>query len=109
MRAKRIEAQQAAGTGASSPAPAPSTTPPNSAENAPFRESAVAADARSERVVAVEFTGANARFRESRSEGRPSPPRKPRNAERRSREYLKPAEVEKLTRAAERLGRHGHR
>ena len=36
-------------------------------------------------------------------------PRKLRNAERRSREYLTQAEVERLMRAAERLGRHGHR
>jgi site-specific recombinase XerD len=47
----------------------------------------------------------NAHFRESS----PPPPRKPRNAERRSREYLTPAEVERLMKAAERLGRHGHR
>ncbi|MHC1766168.1 MAG: tyrosine-type recombinase/integrase [Verrucomicrobiia bacterium] len=42
-------------------------------------------------------------------ESSPSPPRKPRNADRRSREYLTPAEVERLMKAAERLGRHGHR
>jgi type 1 fimbriae regulatory protein FimB/type 1 fimbriae regulatory protein FimE len=46
-----------------------------------------------------------AHFRESSS----PPPRKPRNSERRSREYLTPAEVERLMKAAERLGRHGHR
>lgn len=44
-------------------------------------------------------------FRESSS----PPPRKPRNAERRSREYLTPAEVERIMKAAEGLGRHGHR
>ena len=47
----------------------------------------------------------NNRFRESSA----SPPRKPRNSERRSREYLTPAEVERLMKAAEGLGRHGHR
>jgi type 1 fimbriae regulatory protein FimB/type 1 fimbriae regulatory protein FimE len=31
------------------------------------------------------------------------------NAERRSREFLTPAEVERLINAAEKLGRHGHR
>ena len=37
------------------------------------------------------------------------PPRKPENVERRSREYLTPAEVEQLITAARKLGRHGHR
>ena len=37
------------------------------------------------------------------------PPRKPRNAEVRSREYLTPREVEKLMAAARKLCRHGHR
>ena len=37
------------------------------------------------------------------------PPRKPRNIDRRSREYLTPHEVDKLIAAAGRLGRHGHR
>ncbi len=37
------------------------------------------------------------------------PPRRPRNAEVRSREYLSPDEVEALIKAAERVGRHGHR
>jgi type 1 fimbriae regulatory protein FimB/type 1 fimbriae regulatory protein FimE len=37
------------------------------------------------------------------------PPRKPRNAEVRSREYLTPREVEKLMAAARKIGRHGHR
>src|SRR5262249_25080667 len=89
-------------------APAPSASA-NTPENAPFRESASEQEQQSPRVVAVEFTGSETRFRESRSEVRPNPPRKPRNAERRSREDLAPAEVERLTRAAERLGRHGHR
>ena len=37
------------------------------------------------------------------------PPRRPRNAEVRSREYLTPDEVETLITAAKRVGRHGHR
>ena len=37
------------------------------------------------------------------------PPPKPRNADRRSREYLTSAEVDQLMRAARRVGRHGHR
>src|SRR5262249_10204980 len=37
------------------------------------------------------------------------PPQKSRNAERRSREYLTQAEVERLMKAAECLGQHGHR
>ena len=36
------------------------------------------------------------------------PPKQP-NAERRSREHLTPAEIERLVAAAQRLGRHGHR
>lgn len=38
-----------------------------------------------------------------------SPPPKRPNAERRSREYLTPAEIDRLIAAARRLGRHGHR
>jgi type 1 fimbriae regulatory protein FimB/type 1 fimbriae regulatory protein FimE len=38
-----------------------------------------------------------------------TPPRKPLNAERRSREYLTPGEVDTLMSAARRIGRHGHR
>jgi type 1 fimbriae regulatory protein FimE len=37
------------------------------------------------------------------------PPPKPRNADRRAREYLTSAEVDQLMRAARRVGRHGHR
>ena len=37
------------------------------------------------------------------------PPTKRPNAERRSREYLTPAEIDSLIAAARRLGRHGHR
>jgi integrase len=38
-----------------------------------------------------------------------APPRRQRNAERRPREYLTPAEVETLIRAAKQRGRYGHR
>jgi type 1 fimbriae regulatory protein FimB len=37
------------------------------------------------------------------------PPPKQANAERRSREHLTPAEIERLIAAAQQLGRHGHR
>jgi type 1 fimbriae regulatory protein FimE len=49
------------------------------------------------------------RFRESSSNGKANPPRKVRNSERRSREFLTPDEVQKLQDAAGKLGRHGHR
>ena len=78
---------------------------PNIPENAPFRESPPSAAEQSERVVPVTSSGAETRFRESSCK----PPRKPRNAERRSREYLTPDEVKRLIKAAERVGRHGHR
>lgn len=38
-----------------------------------------------------------------------APPRKPKNADVRSREHLTPGEVDKLISAAGKLGRHGHR
>ena len=37
------------------------------------------------------------------------PPPKPKNTDRRAREYLTPAEVAQLLRAARHVGRHGHR
>jgi type 1 fimbriae regulatory protein FimE len=37
------------------------------------------------------------------------PPRKPRNVDRRTREYLTPAEVDQVIKAARRIGRHSHR
>ncbi len=40
---------------------------------------------------------------------KPTPPRKPRNADVRSREHLTPGEVDKLLSAAGKLGRHGNR
>jgi type 1 fimbriae regulatory protein FimB/type 1 fimbriae regulatory protein FimE len=77
----------------------------NIPQNDPFRESRPGNEAKSDRIVEVAFDAANPHFRESLHE----PPRKPRNAERRSREYLTPAEVETLLNAAQRVGRHGHR
>jgi type 1 fimbriae regulatory protein FimE len=41
--------------------------------------------------------------------GKVSPPRRVRNTERRSREHLTPAEVEKVSKAAGKVGRHGPR
>jgi type 1 fimbriae regulatory protein FimE len=41
--------------------------------------------------------------------GKTDPPRKPKNADVRSREYLTLAEVEAIIASAGRLGRHGHR
>jgi type 1 fimbriae regulatory protein FimB/type 1 fimbriae regulatory protein FimE len=41
--------------------------------------------------------------------GKVPPPRRAPNRQRRTREYLTPQEVEKLIRAAGRVGRHGHR
>ena len=38
-----------------------------------------------------------------------TPPRKPKNTDVRSREYLTPKEVERLMASARKLGRHGHR
>ncbi|MES9902819.1 MAG: tyrosine-type recombinase/integrase [Sedimenticola sp.] len=40
---------------------------------------------------------------------KPTPPRKPKNADVRSREHLTPGEVDKLMATAGKLGRHGHR
>ncbi len=40
---------------------------------------------------------------------KPTPPRKPKNADVRSREHLTPGEVDKMIAAAGKVGRHGHR
>ena len=50
-------------------------------------------------------TETNLSFRESKI----SPPRKPRNVDRRDREYLSPLEVDQLIRAARQSGHYGHR
>ena len=73
--------------------------------NGRFRESSDSGEPRSGRIVEVAFKPANTRFRESLSK----PARKRPNAERRSREFLTPAEVEKLVEAAQNVGRHGPR
>ena len=86
-------------------------TPPSSAAgqsipvNVPLRESPGPAAVENRRIVEVAFNPANPRFRESSAK----PPRKRPNAERRSREFLTPAEVERLAEAAQRIGRHSHR
>lgn len=49
--------------------------------------------------------GPNNHFRESRQ----NPPRKPKNIDRRSREYLSESEIEQLIQAAKQLGRYGQR
>ena len=70
-----------------------------------FRGSSLPAEQENGAILAVAFTPSNTPKRESRN----NPPRKQRNAERRSREYLTAAEVEKLMTAAGSVGRHGHR
>jgi type 1 fimbriae regulatory protein FimE len=77
----------------------------NSAENDSLRESKPSKDQESAHIVEVTFPKSNTPFRESSIKM----PRKPRNADRRSREYLTSAEVEKLIKGAESVGRHGHR
>lgn len=74
-------------------------------ENVPFRESSNPQVQDNGHILEVSFTPPGTRFRESS----PKPPRRVPNAERRSREFLTPAEVESLIKAAEKLGRHGHR
>jgi type 1 fimbriae regulatory protein FimB/type 1 fimbriae regulatory protein FimE len=74
-------------------------------ENVPLRESSVPGAVDNGRIVEVAFRPVNTRFRESSAK----PSRKRPNAERRSREFLTPAEVQKLVEAAQRVGRHGHR
>ena len=74
-------------------------------ENTHLRESSGPGQVGNGRIVEVAFKPTNPRFRESLAK----PPRKRPNAERRSREFLTPAEVEKLAEAAQKVGRHGHR
>jgi type 1 fimbriae regulatory protein FimB/type 1 fimbriae regulatory protein FimE len=77
----------------------------NSAENVRLRESQPAKEEEIGHIVEVTFPKADTHFRPSLNK----PPRKPRNADRRSREFLTPAEVEMLIKSAESVGRHGHR
>jgi len=74
-------------------------------ENAPSRESSGSEGTESRRIVELPVAPPATRFRECSN----NPPRRVPNAERRSREYLTPAEVESLLAAAENEGRHGHR
>ena len=89
----------------SSTAKAPEPATGNIPENVHLRESRDADNDDSKGVLATVAPRANTRFRESLNQ----PPRKPTNAERRSREYLTPGEVERLIKSAEQVGRHGHR
>ncbi|MCX6925476.1 MAG: tyrosine-type recombinase/integrase, partial [Verrucomicrobia bacterium] len=77
----------------------------NSPEKGCLRESQGSGPVETGRIVNVAFQPADTRFRESLAK----PPRKRPNAERRSREFLTPAEVQKLVEAAQGVGRHGHR
>jgi type 1 fimbriae regulatory protein FimB/type 1 fimbriae regulatory protein FimE len=86
--------------------PETKTRPENFLQNDPKWESSTPGDPENQSILEVSFNDANARKRESCSV---RPPRRVRNSERRSREYLTEAEVEKLITAAEKLGRHGHR
>jgi type 1 fimbriae regulatory protein FimE len=74
-------------------------------ENVPLRESSGPKPVENGRIVEVAFKPSTPRFRECLIK----PPRKRPNAERRSREFLTPAEVERLVEAAQGVGRHGHR
>ena len=74
-------------------------------ENAHLRESCFPEEQENGHIVEVSFTPPATRFRECLNK----PPRKRPNAERRTREFLTPAEVESVINAAEKLGRHGHR
>jgi type 1 fimbriae regulatory protein FimB/type 1 fimbriae regulatory protein FimE len=85
--------------------PARQTAAGRNPENAHLRESLGPGPGENGRIVEVAFKPAKPHFRESLAK----PPRKRPNAERRSREFLSPAEVEKLVEAAQRVGRHGHR
>jgi type 1 fimbriae regulatory protein FimE len=77
----------------------------NIPENVLFRESSGPGRGETGRIIEISFKSANPRVQERL----PKPPRKPRNAERRSREFLLPDEVERMVEAAQKVGRHGHR
>src|SRR5579859_315492 len=60
----------------------------------------------------VRLSGRNRKALQPRSRAAPSPsipPRRQSNLDRRTREYLTPAEVEKLLQASGKVGRHGAR
>lgn len=77
----------------------------NTLENDPFRESSVADVVENRAILTPTFCPPATPFRECSS----NPPRKPKNADRRSREFLTATEVESLMEAASKVGRHGHR
>ena len=60
------------------------------------------------RLSDVLYEIANAHFRQSLVM-QPTPPRKPKNQDVRSREHLISDEVESLIQSAKKIGRHGHR
>lgn len=74
-------------------------------ENAPKSESPAPAPSTNGHILQVAFSSPGTPSRECS----PKPPRRVPNAQRRSREFLTPAEVESLIAAAQKLGRHGHR
>lgn len=84
-------------------------TSKNIPENAPSRESSTSLEVEFTHEPSAVWNVTKVSFRESSSKARAKPPRKLRNSERRSREFLTPEEVEQLQTAAGRSGRHGHR
>jgi type 1 fimbriae regulatory protein FimB/type 1 fimbriae regulatory protein FimE len=74
-------------------------------ENAPKSECPAPAPSENRPILSVAFSTPGTRFQESPAQ----PPRRVPNAQRRSREFLTPDEVDRLINAAEKLGRHGHR
>jgi type 1 fimbriae regulatory protein FimE len=82
---------------------------PNIPENVPSRESRNGQTCENQNKNEGVPNVTKVRFRESSPDGRANPPRKVRNSERRSREFLTPDEMDRLQDAAGKLGRHGHR
>lgn len=85
--------------------PATKTRPENSPERDRKWECSTAEKQENPHIVEVAFTPANTPKRESSVK----PPRRVPNAKRRSREFLTPAEVDSVIKAAEKVGRHGFR
>jgi integrase len=98
-----MQATTITGTAAHGPTPCA-----NIPENAPIRASSSAAPADLPNESASPPNVLKLPFRES-SSGKRKPPRKPKNSERRSREFLTEQEVERLRAAASKTGRHGPR
>src|SRR5438128_9287648 len=86
-------------------APDSKTRPENSPESNRKWECSPSGDQENTQILEVAFTSPATPFRECLS----LPPRRVPNAERRSREFLTPAEVESVIKAAEKVGRHGFR